>query len=342
MTNAIVVADERRRLLRRMAQAGLLLTVLIVVLSAYVRHRGVGLGCEDWPACYGQDLSLVQQGQAVATDGDVLLARVVHRVVATVMLVLVIAMVFSSLARPRLRREGTLASGLLALALALAVLGVVTPGSRLPAVALGNLLGGFAMLALCARLVAVTGEPRPRDVLLMRMAILVAILLVLEIALGALVSAVHAGLSCRSLAECTALTASGGWNFSGLDPWQLPSPGVLGLASEAAGAPVQWAHRIGGVVATAAVLVLGLLAWQGGQRRTAVTLVGLLLGVMALGFFIGEGDLPLPAVLLHNLGSAGLLAMVAVTGFEAATSTFRISRASVPRRSRLFGKPPEV
>lgn len=314
MTNAIVVADERRRLLRRMAQAGLLLTVLIVVLSAYVRHRGVGLGCEDWPACYGQDLSLVQQGQAVATDGDVLLARVVHRVVATVMLVLVIAMVFSSLARPRLRREGTLASSLLALALALAVLGVVTPGSRLPAVALGNLLGGFAMLALCARLVAVTGEPRPRDVLLMRMAILVAILLVLEIVLGALVSAVHAGLSCRSVAECTALTANGGWNFSGLNPWQLPPPGDIGMVSAASGAPVQLAHRIGGLVATAAVLVLGLFAWQRGQRRGALALIGLLLAVTTLGFVIGEGDLPLPAVLLHNLGSAGLLAMVAGTG----------------------------
>lgn len=312
MTSAIVAADERRRLLRRMALVGLLLTVVIVVLSAYVRHRGVGLGCEGWPACYGQDLSRQQQGEVVATDGDVLLARVVHRVVATVMLVLVIAMVFSTLVRPALRREGVLASSLLVLALGLAVLGVVTPGSRLPAVALGNLLGGFAMLALCARLAAATGEPRPRDVLLSRVGLLATILLALAIALGALVSATHAGVSCRSLAECTALTARGGWNLAALNPWLLPSPGDIGVPGAAAGAPIQLAHRIAALVATAAVLVLGALAWQRGRRRSALALGGLLLGVMALGFLIGEGDLPLPAVLLHNLGSAGLLAMVAV------------------------------
>jgi len=300
MSDAAGGSGERRRLLRRMAQAGLLLTVLIVVLSAYVRHRGAGLG-----------------GGAVAASGeDILLARVIHRVVATVMLVLVIAMSFSSLARPSMRREAGLAVGLLALALGLAVLGVLTPGARLPAVALGNLLGGFVMLALCAQLVAVTGELRPRDAVLRRCAILAAILLVLEVALGALVSATHAGLTCRSLAECTALAARGGWDFSSLNPWQLPATGTAGAA---AGAAVQWAHRIGALAASAAVLVLGLLTWQSGRRRTAMVLAGLLLAVIVPGLVIGAGELPLPVVLLHNLASAGLLAVVAVAGLAPAT-----------------------
>ena len=52
---------------------------------------------------------------------------------------------------------GVLVAALLVLALGLAGLGIVTPGSRLPAVAMGNLLGGFAMLAICARLAAVLG-----------------------------------------------------------------------------------------------------------------------------------------------------------------------------------------
>ena len=303
MSDAAGAPEERRRLLRRMAQAGLLLTVLIVVLSAYVRHRGAGLG-----------------GGAAETGEDILLARVIHRVVATVMLVLVIAMAFSSLARPRMPREAGLAVGLLALALGLAVLGVVTPGARLPAVALGNLLGGFVMLALCAQLVAVTGELRPRDAVLRRCAILAAILLGLEVALGALVSATHAGLSCRSLAECTALAARGGWDFTGLNPWHLPSSGAAGAA---AGAALQWAHRVGAFAAAAAVLVLGLLAWQRGRRGTATALAGLLFAVIALGLVIGGGELPLPAVLLHNLASAGLLAVVAVAGLAPATGRSR-------------------
>src|SRR5690606_34712305 len=113
-------------------------------------------------------------------EADVLVARAAHRVVASVTLLLVIAMVLASYtARPALRREGALALGLLGLALGLAVLGVVTPGSQLPAVTLGNLLGGFAMLALCARLVAVTGERPQPDAALVRMGALAAILLVL-------------------------------------------------------------------------------------------------------------------------------------------------------------------
>lgn len=323
MNIAITVVERRRKRLQRMAQGCLLLIGLIVVLSAFLRHRGVGLGCEDWPACYGQELRLAQQGEVVTAGSDVLIARVVHRVVASVMLILVILLMFSSLARPRLRREGGLALSLLALALALAALGVVTPGSRLPAVTLGNLLGGFAMFALCMRLIAVTSA-QSWDIVLTRMASLVAILLVLQVALGALVSATHSGLSCRSLAECMELAARGGWNFTTLNPWQRPSLDGIGMASATAGAAIQLAHRIAGLVVAAAVLVLGLLAWLRGRRRCALALAGLLLAVVALGIFIGQGNLPLPAVLLHNLSAVSLLAMVGVTGFGPAACASRL------------------
>jgi len=329
MASAPVDPELRRGTLRRMAQWGLLLTLLIVVLSAFVRQRGVGLGCEDWPACYGQDLARTQSGEVVAAGEDVLLARLAHRVVASVTLVLVIAMVLAALgARPALRRAGTLALAMLAIALGLAVLGVVTPGSRLPAVALGNLLGGFAMFALSARLVTVTGTSRPADAMLARAAILVAILLVLQVTLGAMVSATHSGLSCRALAECLDLTASGGWNFALLDPWRLPPPGSI--ASGAAGAPLQLAHRVGSIVAAAAVLALSLLAWRRGRRRRALALAGLLLGVVTLGlFFVGAGKLPLPAVLLHNLGAVSLLALVGVTGLGPAASAIGVGRQAL-------------
>lgn len=234
-----------------MAQACLLATALIVVLSAFVRHRGL---------------------QGFTAGGDVLVARVVHRVAASVTLILVFAMAFGSFTtRPALRREGALTLGLLAVALALAALGVVTPGSRLPAVTLGNLLGGFAMLALSARLIMVTGQPRQRDAGLARTADLVAILLLLDVALGVLASAAHGG----------------------------------------AGMPL--AHWLAGLVAAAAVVFLGLLAWQRGRRRRALALAGLLSGVVVLGVFIGGQDSSLPAVLLHNLGAAALLAMAWVT-----------------------------
>ncbi len=293
-----------------MAQACLVLVVLIVVLSAFMRHRGAGLGCEGWPDCYAQGLGEARAGEAAAVGDDVALARLVHRMAASLALVLVVAMALGSFAtRPVLRREGGLAIGLLILALGLAALGVATPGSRVPAVTLGNLLGGFAMLALCARMIMVAGAApgRRRDATLARVAGLVAMLLVLQAALGALVSATHAGLACRAMAECLELAGSGGWGLAAFDPWRVPEPGTADAARAAAS--VQLAHRVGGLATATAVLVLGLLAWRGQERRSALALAGLLLGVVALGIVIGDGALPLPAVLLHNLAAAGLLAV---------------------------------
>lgn len=309
MTAAIAATDRRRLVLRRLAQVCLVLLVLVVVLSAFMRHRGTGLGCENWPACYGQDLRDAQAGKAVPVYDDVALARRAHRLVATGVLVLVIAMVLGSIAmRPVLRREGVLAAGLFILVLGLAALGVATPGSRVPAVTLGNLLGGFAMVALCARLARVAGEApgRPRDVVLARSAGFAGILLVGQIALGALVSAAHAGLDCRAIAECLE-QAGGAWNLAAFDPWRVSEPGA---GDPSAGAAIQLAHRVGAVLAAVAVLVLGLLAWDRDERRSALALAGLLLAVLALGIVIGDGSLPLPAVLLHNLAAAGLLATV--------------------------------
>lgn len=311
MTTATAApTDRRRRMLRRMAMACLVLVVLVVALSAFMRHRGAGLGCEDWPACYGQGSRDTRAGEAVVPGDDVAMARRAHRVIATLALVLAVAMAIGSIAvRPVLRREGLLAIGLLALGLGLAVLGVATPGSRMPAVTLGNLLGGFAMLALCARMASVAGAAPDRrcDPVLARTAGLVAILLVLQVALGALVSATHAGLACRSIAECFELAGSGGWDPAAFDPWRIPEPGTAGTARAAAS--VQLAHRAGAIITAAAVLALGLLAWLRHERLKAVALGGLLFAALALGAVIGDGGLPLPAVLLHNLAAAGLLAV---------------------------------
>ncbi|MFA7504358.1 MAG: COX15/CtaA family protein [Burkholderiaceae bacterium] len=317
--------EHRRRALRRMAQACLGLVILIIVLSAFMRHHGAGIGCADWPACYGQDTSVAPD--ASAGDG-VALARLAHRATASLALVLILAMVLACLAaRPVLRSEGVLAVLLLLFAVGLAALGVVSAGARMPAVILGNLLGGFAMLALCARLVAVAGRPpgwRP-DAMIGRVAAVVLLLLIAQLALGALVSASHSALACASLGECFELAGRGGWQFAAFDPLRIPVPGGAdGMASggmtpggmvsdgidNVDGATLQFVHRIGAILATGAVLALGVLAWRRGRRKSALAMAGLLAGVLALGMHIGGGALSMPAVLMHNLGAAGLLAVV--------------------------------
>ena len=152
--------DSRIPTLRKLAWACAALVLAITSLSAFIRLSRAGLGCEPWPQCYAH--SLQASGQPVAAPaGPVAAARIAHRVVAVVALLLVIALVMTTLSTaPVLWREGRIALGLLALALFLAILGRWTTDARVPAVMLGNLLAGFALFALSCRLLR-SGRQEP-------------------------------------------------------------------------------------------------------------------------------------------------------------------------------------
>lgn len=293
--------QHRRASLRRLALwcAGLLLVV--TSLSAFIRLSQAGLGCEPWPMCYGSALRAAQgDAQPVQDSIAVTAARSAHRVIATVALAGVVTMVaLCFIGSPRLLREGMLALVLLALVLGLAVLGLWTRGSRVPAVALGNLLGGFMMLAVAARLVGPSAVPGLRAA-----AAGVAVLLVAQSAVGALVSASQAGLVCNDLRACAELARAAGWHWQALNPWL-----AAGLPP-VDGALVQGLHRLAAIVVTVAVVALGWRALRAGRRPEGWALLLLLALQAVLGLVVGSIGLPLWAVLLHNLTSALLLALV--------------------------------
>ena len=286
-----------------MAWLTLLLLVAVTGLSAYLRHSAAGLGCAPWPTCFGQGERSVA-GAMVVGGQALTIARGAHRLTATLALLLLMATVFLSLAkRPRLRREGALSSILLVLALLLALLGVFTPGSRLPAVAIGNLLGGFLMLAIAARLVAPPAQRR-----LGGWAVAAALLLLAQIALGAFTSAAFAGLACTELRECFEQARAGGWDWAALNPWREP---VLGVGTpQSDGALAQLLHRLGSGIVAPLLAWFGVYAWRHGRRWEAITLLPLLASQMALGLVVGSAGLPLVPVLLHNLGTALMLALL--------------------------------
>lgn len=295
MTQVIPDPQRRLRLLQRLAWACAALMLATISLSAFMRLSQAGLGCADWPACYAQQY-------ANAAGHGVAAARLAHRFVASATLVLVIVMVMTTLAtRPVLKRLGALAAALLGLALALALLGIVTPGARLPAVAMGNLLGGFVMLALCARLAA-SAAPQGPAAALGAWAVAGLALLGAQLAGGALVSASHAALACSDLSDCTRAAAAAGWDWQALNPWREPTAGARGSAL------ALWLHRIGAAVVLPVLALLGLAAWRRGRRRGGAALLLLAALQGALGLLIVATGLPLAAVLLHNLVAALLLA----------------------------------
>ncbi|MEO7007930.1 MAG: COX15/CtaA family protein [Caldimonas sp.] len=302
--------DSTRRalLLRRMAWLCVVLVLAITSLSAFIRLTRAGLGCADWPACYGQALREQQQGRTPAAHDSaaVVAARIAHRVVASATLLLVAVMAMTCLGpRPRWWPEGRRALALLALALFLALLGRWSAAARVPAVTLGNLLAGFTMLALAWNLARNTGcAPRVRPSTgLRRWAMVAVAVLCVQIALGGLVSAGYAGLSCPDLAACDAQ----GVSWRALDPWHEPLLDTT-HAGNPAGALLQQAHRLGALLLAALLLTLGGVALRRGPRAAGAALLALVAVQVALGSVLVVGALPLPVALGHNLVAGLLLA----------------------------------
>jgi len=291
--------------LRRVALACAALVLAITSLSAFLRLSSSGPGCEPWPQCYGQSLRDRQQGVSAPPTGIVTAARISHRIAAVAVLLLIIVMVMNTWSRqPVMRREGRMVLWLLFLALFLAILGRWSASAKIPAIVLGNLLAGFAMFALSWRLVeSLSTSPGPHpQAKTVGWAWAGVFVLVVQVALGGMVNATHAGLSCPDLFACE-LTGS---SWQSLNPWREPAFDPA-APTNPSGALVQWLHRIGALVSFAVLLPLGIASWRRGRRMGAVLLV--LLAVEAvLGVALVRGALALPAALAHNIVAAGLLA----------------------------------
>jgi len=263
--------DPRLSQLRKLAWALAVLVLAITSLSAFIRLSRAGLGCEPWPQCYAQRAAMTPQALDALDSPAVTTARVAHRVVATVALLLVIFLLVKTLGQqPALRRQGRIVLGLLALALFLAVLGRMAGPSRAAFVGVGNLLAGLGMFALSVRLVQATGSPSPAATLQRSWTFAAVALLLLQIALGGLVSVTQLSDRCGEAALC------------------------------------QW-HR-GTALAVLALLVpLGVVALRRGARAPGGTLVLLALAQAALGLaMLWLPAVPIALGLAHNV-LAGLL-----------------------------------
>src|SRR5512140_1741222 len=304
--------DRRITALRKMAFLCAALVLAITSLSAFIRLSRAGLGCEPWPQCYGQSLR-ESPAAAQPVAGPVAVARLAHRVVAVAALVVIVMLVMTALASaPVLWREARMALALLVLALFLAVLGRWTADARVPAVVLGNLLAGFAMFALACRLVSLTSKRPPGPVVSAAWVVLAGVVLVMQLALGGLASAGHAGISCPELARCD--PSAGSWQA--LNPWHAPRFDAADPVN-AAGALLAFLHRAASLLVLAVLLPLGIVAWRR-QRRAGAVLVLLLAVQVVLGALLVATALPLPVALAHNLlaALAGLNGGAAAAGQE--------------------------
>jgi cytochrome c oxidase assembly protein subunit 15 len=287
--------------MRWVVLAALLLVLVITTTSAYIRLSQAGFGCADWPACYGRSASVPTAGQVIPEQSTLFWARALHRLAASSAGILLLLIVF--LGWDALQGAAARLAAVASVALAgfLAWLGLLTP-SNLPAVTLGNLLGGMTLFALLWWLHQRgrgTGTGRT-----LRSLALAA--LTLQIALGGMIGARRAALACLALPACV-----GGWWPDFVD-WRVFNPFFAMSASDlgsAAREALIMSHRYGAVLVAT---VLGVLGVKTVRRSARLAARGwLLLGLLGLQLLLGAGmvlaDFPLALALLHNLCAALLL-----------------------------------
>jgi cytochrome c oxidase assembly protein subunit 15 len=293
----------------RAAIAGTILVLVVIVTSSFLRLVQFGVGCEDWPSCY----RVAQAAPGASLSPYARLTpwmRVLHRVAAAGIGVVVIVVAVGAWFKPR-RPVVTLgAAALITLTLFLAVLGRMTTGSHLPAVTVGNVLGGMTMLGLFwwlwLEISAARRTGTPGIVLAGAFGLL---MLALQFALGTLVSANQASAACTGFPGCNAV-AAGAWDFAAFDPWRPPSPGD---PSDAARQTLHMAHRWSAWLVLAYLGWLASLWWRRGIGGRTLAAAALLVCVQfGLGVAVVLGGVPLWVTVAHN-GSAGLVLILLLT-----------------------------
>jgi len=281
------------------------LTLTVIVLSAGIRLDKAGIGCREWPACYGR-IGEVEEG-AKATG----LASIAHRLVASTLAVTVLILNLLAAFGGRPKAGPLLLLGLTAF---LAIIGVWSAGLERPAVVLGNVLGGMAMLAVAWR-IAIRQRPRDASAAGPGQAVrgwaLVGILVLgLQIALGALTSAEFAALACTRLPGCESpwwppFAALRELTVFGLLPLG-PESGVITGPGQAA---LHMLHRAGALVTLGYLTWLGMLSLRAGgwPRRVGVFLLALAWLQAGIGVASVAGGLPFALALAHNATAALLL-----------------------------------
>lgn len=294
---------------RALLAIGLVMAIALALVSVHLRLVNSGLGCAEWPQCYGRIGAALED--VAASDGWTKHAKLTHRILASGLGIVVL---LAFLAAMRQKRSMIAAVALLLVTLALAALGRHSAGLEIPAVVMANFSGGILLAALFwwmlirANLRWVAG-PQSRS----RWAWVTILALSVQMLSGGLVSAYFAGLACGPSIGCDGhwlpeipWTALGGL----FDSLALDDTGKVVTGQSLTG--LHMGHRIGGV---ATVAILSWLAWSAHKaRRTglACTMLALAAVTASSGVLTVRTGLP-PGLVLAHYGAALALLLATLT-----------------------------
>jgi len=326
------------RTMARWSLLATLLAVVVIMLGAWTRLVDAGLGCPDWPGCYGfltvpQDEARMAIANARFPDTPVDVEKgwpeMIHRYAAGILGLVVFGLAGWAVRHRRERLPLRLPLFIAAFIVLQGAFGMWTVTLKLwPQVVALHLLGGFTTLSLLTLLTlrlrgrqreactgpVETGPPglnRFRPWLYGGLA-----LVVLQIALGAWTAANYAAVACTDLPTCQGEWWPADMDFRhGFDVTQHVGPNYLGGQLTADGrVAIHVSHRLGAMIVLAYFTVFLALLWRRTKRTSLAWHVQLVAVVLAAQIALGLANIvfhiPLSVAVAHNAMGAGLLLAV--------------------------------
>jgi heme a synthase len=300
---------------------------VVIILGAYTRLSDAGLGCPDWPGCYGNLIaptsanSVAEINQSypyVTVHSAKAWTEMIHRYFAgTLGLFILIIAVLSIFHRQKIYHPNSLPIVLVALVIFQAILGMWTVTWQLiPWVVLGHLIGGLLILSCLWWLMIQLSQNSQQNLSISNKSLLPwirlgALIVFIQIALGGWVSTNYAGLACIGFPFCNGQLVPAfdlsqafsihhaiGINYEG------------GVLSNSGRITIQLVHRLGALITFIYLSALSLWLlfnkYPRKLRLKAVTILILLVIQLSLGIINVTSLLPLWAAVAHN-GIAMLL-----------------------------------
>lgn len=336
--------ERRTRLAYRLALLGTLIAAIVVGLGAFTRLVDAGLGCPDWPGCYGHLLWPNETHEIVRAEERFPDSKVehektwpemVHRYFASSLGLIVVGLaVLAWLCRDSRRFPFRLPLLLLFLVVWQGLFGMWTVTLKLwPQVVTAHLLGGMSVFALTWLLALRLGNNRwvlpqatwQRLFRLRYWLVVGVVILFVQIGLGGWLSSNYAAFACPDFPRCQThwwppMDVAEGFNI-----FQQIGPNYLGgLMTNEARVAIHFTHRLGALLTFIYLSGLCLaLFYIGEPRVTRVTAVIFALLLVQVGLGIGNVlfAVPLPLAVLHNAGAALLLLSLVTIGVRIWTAT---------------------
>ncbi|MDA0754587.1 MAG: COX15/CtaA family protein [Proteobacteria bacterium] len=311
---------------------GICLAFVVIALGAWTRLVDAGLGCPDWPGCYGFIVFPTNEAEIALAESrfpmfpydiNKAIPEVVHRYFAAALGLLAIVLVYFSFKQSENKNIRAWTIGLLIFICCQGLFGYLTVSLKLlPIIVTGHLFGGFTTLTLFFLIFLKAGNFQ----ILNKMAIpnlktiagVALFVLIIQIFLGVWTSTNYASLACADFPTCQGsylpdMDFKNGFNLN-----QEVGPNYLyGLLDNPSRVAVHYSHRVSALLVTLVFLILMSKLWFSNAAPLASSLGILLLTQISLGIINVVYVLPLYVAIAHNLVAALLLLTVFLINYLA-------------------------